>query len=58
MERKPGYKLFAVRVPVELHRHMKALAVSQGVTMAKLVETALRGYVERHGPITFKLVRE
>ncbi len=42
---KPGYKLFGARVPVELHKRLKLEAVRRGVSMAELVEAALRQYL-------------
>jgi predicted HicB family RNase H-like nuclease len=35
-------KLFAVRVPAELHRRCKIEAARRGVSLAALVEAALR----------------
>lgn len=45
MAAKPGYKLFAVRVPVELHKRLKLEGVRRGISMAALVESALRQYL-------------
>lgn len=45
MQAKQGYKLFGVRVPVELHTRAKLAAVRRGITMAALVEAALRQYL-------------
>lgn len=42
---KEGYTLLAVRVPVELHKRLKLEAVRRGVSMAELVEAALRQYL-------------
>jgi predicted HicB family RNase H-like nuclease len=38
-------KLFGVRVPVELHKRLKLEAVRRGVSMAALVEAALRQFL-------------
>ena len=44
---KPGTKLFGVRVPTALHRRAKMEAVRRGVSLAALVEAALRQYLSR-----------
>jgi predicted HicB family RNase H-like nuclease len=49
---KAGYHLFAARVPVALHRALKIEAAKRGVTVASLVELALRQFLKakRGGP--------
>ena len=47
MKRKPGYKLFGARVPVELHRALKVEAAKRGVALASLVEQALSEFLAR-----------
>ncbi len=42
---KAGKKLFGVRVPVELLQRARIEAVRRGITMAALVEAALRQYL-------------
>ncbi len=42
---KPAVKLFGVRVPVKLLRDAKLEAVRRGITLAALVEAALRQYL-------------
>ena len=50
MNEAQGLKLFGVRVPVELHRRAKVEAARRGISMAKLVEAALRAYLSRRAP--------
>lgn len=47
MTTKKGYKLLAVRVPTELHKELKVMGARLGVTMAQLVERALRNMVAK-----------
>lgn len=54
MKAKRGFKQFNVRIPTELHRRMKVIAASRGITMATLVEAALEQYV---GPKAHDLSR-
>ncbi len=42
---KPAVKLFGVRVPVALLQRARLEAVRRGMTMAALVEAALRQYL-------------
>lgn len=50
MKATPGTKLFGVRVPVDLHRRAKIEAVRRGISLAALVEAALRTYLSRGRP--------
>ena len=49
MAARQGYKLFAVRIPVELHKRLKLESVRRTISMAALVETALRQYLGGKG---------
>ncbi len=50
MAAKQDQKLLAVRIPVELHKRLKLEGVRRSISMAALVEAALRHYLGgRHG---------
>lgn len=49
MKAAEGTTLVGVRLPVALHRRLKVEAVRRGLSMAALVEAAVRSYLDRKG---------
>lgn len=49
METMAEIKMLSTRIPADLHRALRVLAIETGHSVQELVEAAIRDLLERHG---------